>query len=339
MSAQTLVITSIFPPTAAVARFAVQPDWQVVVVADRRTPVDWHCPKVRCLTVADQRKLPYRIIPRLPWNHYARKMIGYLWAAHHGAHIIAESDDDNRPYDGWRFPPFEGEFAHVAEDRGFVNPYSLFTDEPIWPRGFPLGHLRDPGSRIDPGQLRRRRAAMGVWQALADGDPDVDAVFRLTAHHPCRFAPHDPVVLGPGTLAPFNSQNTAFHRALLPLMYLPAHVNFRVTDILRGWVAQPIMAAAGYRLGFASASVFQARNQHDFLDDFHSELPLFLETETMVAQIQAAVHPAATIADNLHAVYRALARIGAVPAAELDLLDAWLTDIHALAMPPAGAAP
>ena len=162
MSAQTLVITSIFPPTASVARFADQPNWQVVVVADRRTPVGWHCPQVHCLSVAQQQKLPYRIIPRLPWNHYARKMIGYLWAADHGAGIIAESDDDNLPYDGWRFPAFEGEFAHVAEGRGFVNPYSLFTEQPIWPRGFPLGHLRDPRSRIDAAHLSRRRAVIGV---------------------------------------------------------------------------------------------------------------------------------------------------------------------------------
>ena len=41
---------------------------------------------------------------------------------------------------------------------------------------------------------------------------------------------------------------------------IPAFVTFRFTDILRGYVAQPILQAAGYRLGFTEATVYQDRN-------------------------------------------------------------------------------
>ena len=40
-------------------------------------------------------------------------------------------------------------------------------------------------------------------------------------------------------------------------MYLPTFVTFRFTDILRSYVAQPIMWNAGYRLGFTNATVTQ----------------------------------------------------------------------------------
>ena len=44
-----------------------------------------------------QKALPYKIVQHLPWNHYARKMIGYLLAARENAALLAESDDDNLP--------------------------------------------------------------------------------------------------------------------------------------------------------------------------------------------------------------------------------------------------
>ncbi|MBL0715524.1 MAG: DUF288 domain-containing protein, partial [Desulfosarcina sp.] len=169
-----------------------------------------------------------------------------------------------------------------------------------------------------------------VWQALADDDPDVDAIYRLTTNAPCRFDRRAPVVLAAGTLSPFNSQNTAFIRDLLALMYLPAHVNFRVTDILRSYVAQPIMWAAGYRLGFTGPTVRQVRNEHDFMDDFRSELPLYLEAEAMIAGIRAAVRSGDSVSDNLHHVYRQLAGQGVVGEEEIALVEAWLDDVAGL---------
>ncbi len=327
---QAVVMTSIYGPGESVRRFADLPDWQLVVVADRKTPPGWQQAGTRFISTDEQRRLPFKIIGVLPWNHYARKMIGYLWAAREGARLIAESDDDNRPEKGWGFPAFEGDFQTVPPGGGFVNIYSLFSDQAIWPRGLPLGRIRDRAAQLEGEALETRHARIGVWQALADDDPDVDAIYRLTSNAPCRFEQREPVVLAPGSLSPFNSQNTAFHRALLPLMYLPAHVNFRVTDILRSYVAQPIMWAAGYRLGFTSATVDQVRNAHDFMDDFRSELPLFLDAEAMTAAIGEAVRAGDAIADNLHRAYAHLTAKGFAGPDEMPLIDAWLEDVTAL---------
>ncbi len=327
---RSIVITLIFAPGEAVRRFAALRDWPLVVVADRKTPRDWQLDGACFLSVEEQIALPFRIVAALPWNHYARKMIGYLWAAREGAELIAESDDDNLPQADWTFPAFAGDYPQVPPDCGFVNVYSLFSDQVIWPRGLPLARIRDEAAQISWDTLETRHTRIGVWQALADDDPDVDAIYRLTSNAPCRFERRPPVVLAEGSLSPFNSQNTAFRKELLPLMYLPAHVNFRVTDILRSYVAQPIMWAAGYRLGFTGPTVRQERNVHDFMDDFRSELPLFLEAENMMAVIGAAVRAGATVGDNLHRVYTQLVGKGFVGAEEMTLVDAWLEDVTAL---------
>ena len=257
-------------------------------------------------------------------------MIGYLWAARAGARLIAESDDDNLPKADWSFPAFTGAFDQTPIDRGFINIYSLFSTQAIWPRGLPLTRIRDRVAIVPPDTLVRRPCEIGVWQALVDDDPDVDAIYRLTANAPCRFDRRPPVVLARGTLSPFNSQNTAFRRDLLALMYLPAYVNFRVTDILRSYVAQPVMWAAGYQLGFTGPTVRQARNTHDLMADFRSELPLYTQAEAMLAVIRAAVRPGDAIADNLHRVYAALVQQKMVGAEEMPLVDAWLEDVAEL---------
>lgn len=330
---RAVVITSIFAPGEAIRRFAALRDWQLVVVADRKTPAAWQHAGARFLSVEAQRKLPFKTAAALPWNHYARKMIGYLWAAREGARLIAESDDDNLPAADWAFPAFEGAFLQTPAHRDFINIYTLFSDQVIWPRGLPLARIRDRAADLTRNELEKKHCRIGVWQALADDDPDVDAIYRLTANQACHFERRPPVVLAEGTLSPFNSQNTAFARDLLALMYLPAHVNFRVTDILRSYVAQPVMWAAGYRLGFTGPTVCQIRNAHDFLEDFRSELPLYLEAEAMVAVIKAAVRAGDTVGDNLHRVYAQLVRQGMVGPDEMVLVDAWLEDVAGLSGP------
>lgn len=330
MTQNTVILTSINPPTPAVRQFAALPDWDVLVIGDLKTPHDWHCPAVHFVSADRQKRLPFKIVQYLPWNHYARKMIGYLLAAQEGAVLLAESDDDNLPEDHWQFPELAGRYEQIPAGRDVVNIYSLFTRQPIWPRGFPLTRITAPESILDPATLTSQSARIGIWQALADDDPDVDAIYRLTSNKPCQFTRRRPVVLPPQTFSPFNSQNTAFRRELLPLMYLPALVNFRVTDILRSYVAQPILWAAGYRLGFLGPTVRQARNAHDLQADFASELPLYRNVERILSLVNEPVQPDDSISDNLYNVYRHLARRGIVKEAELDLLTAWLDDIAAL---------
>ena len=322
------VITSIFAPTEAVRSFAAMRGHRLIVVGDRKTPEPWSCPGAEYLSVRDQESSAHAVAALLPWNHYCRKMLGYLRAIELGAEVIVDTDDDNIPKPEWGFPGFDGEFERVAAGRGFVNVYRLFTDQRIWPRGLPLDRVLgrdDPADGVARGQSR-----VGVWQGLADGDPDVDAVYRLTSDEPCTFRRRAPVVLGAGTLSPYNSQNTAIRRELFSLLYMPVHVTFRFTDILRGLVAQPIMASLGYELGFTDATVVQRRNPHDYMKDFVSEIPMYEHAARVPGIVAGALAPDMPVGDALVAAYEALCRAGIVPPEELPALAAWLRDCDAL---------
>lgn len=325
-----IVITSIFPPTPAVIEFSKKVGHQLIVVGDKKSPSLWEVPGVTYLSIADQEASKFALKTKLPFNHYGRKMIGYLHAIQAGAEIIVDTDDDNIPYEDWQFPPNEGTFLTSPANKGFVNVYKSFTSHHIWPRGYPLDLVLNDEHNLQENELYLQSAAIGFWQGLADGDPDVDAIYRLVDNKEVFFGKRLPIVLDAGTLCPFNSQNTAVRSELFPLLYLPAFVSFRFTDILRGLVAQPIMWAHGYRLGFTQATVIQVRNPHDYMRDFESEIPCYLHPNRVIAAVSRVVDTTVTVEQNLRSAYRELANDGIVSPEELELLDLWLADLVTL---------
>lgn len=320
-----IVITSIFPPTEAVAAFAQQTDYQLVVVGDRKSPIPWEHPGVEYLSVARQEAMEFQLARVMPYNHYCRKMLGYLWSIQQGADFIVDTDDDNIPKENWHFPALEGRYEILPPDLGFVNVYGLYTEMKIWPRGLPLRLINAPS--LHEGLLSEAPCRVGIWQGLADEDPDVDAIYRLVSDVPCTFRDRAPLVLPSGTLSPFNSQNTMIRKELFPLLYLPSHVTFRFTDILRGFVAQPLMWQAGYQLGFLPATVVQKRNPHDYMRDFVSEIPMYEHTERVIPVVSDAISASSGLPENLWRAYDALRREGIVPEKEMEPLEAWLKDL------------
>lgn len=316
-----IVITSIFLPTEAIEKFAKLKDWTVIVVGDKKTAADWNYPGVTYLSPEGQQEVAGKFAGLLPWNSYTRKNIGYLYAISQGARVIYETDDDNIPLDNWVNEPEFCTNADLLKDAAFVNIYSYFTDKKVWPRGIPLRCVL--GAEI-PKLAAGKNLKVGVWQFLADGDPDVDAIYRLTNNTPIYFKWREPLVLDQNTCCPFNSQNTYFCKEVFPLLYLPSTVTFRFTDILRGLVAQPVLWAAGYHLGFAGATVLQKRNPHDYLKDFESEIPCYLQAEKVVQIAKQAVSSERSISENLMSVYRALSSKGVVSENELEILSSWL---------------
>lgn len=207
-----IVITSINDPTQAVKEFSAMEDWQVIVVADLKTPNDWQLEGAKLLTVEEQKTLPFETAKLSPWNHYARKNLGYLYAISQGADLIYETDDDNLPYPTWQnsFPTSATtEAATYAEGEKYRNVYSYFTEARVWPRGFPLAEVARAEANAPATESRQiSRAHAPILQGLADLEPDVDAIYRLTVGGQIKFAKKKPLFLNPGTYCPFNSQNT-----------------------------------------------------------------------------------------------------------------------------------
>lgn len=327
MKNRYIIITSIFPPNEAIRAYSKFKDYQLVVVGDKKSPTGWKCENVIYLSPEDQDKLGFNVLKLLPWNHYCRKMVGYLYAIKHGAEIIVDTDDDNIPLDNWYEPAFEGKFLRTKPDGGFINIYCHFSNEFVWPRGYPLRYILE---HKPTGELEEAQTRIGVWQFLANGDPDVDAIYRLVINKIITFKDEPAFVLNKGTLSPFNSQNTFFTKEAFPLLYLPSFVTFRFTDILRGLVAQPLLWSANLHLGVGPATVRQDRNPHDYLKDFESEVPVFLNTEKTVDVSRQAINQNHDLLTNLVSVYKALAQNKIASSDELELLEAWVKDISNL---------
>lgn len=321
-----IVITSIYEATEAVKEFAKIRSHQLIVVGDHKTPNNWRYNHVIFLSIADQKRMDFEIVKTLPFNHYCRKMIGYLWAIENNAEFIVDTDDDNIPKSNWAFPEMTGVFDLIPSNKGFINIYQLYTNQKIWPRGLPLNLITK--DYLLEKTITQEKCKIGVWQGLADEDPDVDAIYRLTSNELCNFKERSPVVLGEGTISPFNTQNTIIVKDLFPLMYLPTSVTFRFTDILRGLVFQPIMWLYGFKLGFVNATVTQKRNQHDYFKDFISELPMYKHCENIIEIVTKSISSSNTITDNLHYAYHSLLKHSIVDDKEMITLDAWLNDVN-----------
>jgi len=74
-------------------------DWQVILVADLKTPKDWHCENVILLTVEEQKSLPFETVNLFPITTTPERI--YLYAIMQGADLLYETDDDNIPYEFW----------------------------------------------------------------------------------------------------------------------------------------------------------------------------------------------------------------------------------------------
>ena len=314
---KAIVITSIFPPTPAISEFSKKAGWNLIVVGDKKTPAGWKHEGVTYLSPEDQDKEFEEISKSIPWNNYARKIIGYKYAIRAGSEYIADSDDDNVPFENWGVIN-QCRSTVPSEHLKIVNVYKHFSKQNIWPRGYPL--------ELVTSELDCDFEKIGIWQGLVDGDTDVDAIYRLTSNKTVKFDSEGPVVLSQGSFCPINSQNTIFHKDLFPLMYLPSTVTMRFTDILRGYVAQIIAWQYKYKVCFLPPSAFQKRNDHNYLKDFEQELPFLTKATSIINLIEKSTKNDVTLIENLRLVYRSLVKEKIVEEKELKYLDIWLND-------------
>jgi hypothetical protein len=333
MSRTFAVVTTIQPPTPSMERLAraLAPEGiPLLAVGDRKGPAAFELAGAELVPLAAQASLPFRLAPLLPVGHYARKNLGYLLAIARGAERIYETDDDNAPLAGWWPRPLRVEGARLARGDGWLNVYRLFGGgDLLWPRGLPLDRIRAGAGDAVSGPVDLDAP---VQQGLADGSPDVDAIWRLVLDRDVRFGPGAPVALAPGTYCPFNSQTTWWWPEAFPLLYLPSFCSFRMTDIWRSFVAQRCLWELGRSLVFHPAEVIQERNPHRLMRDFEDEVSGYLGNEAIARLLDGLpLRPGpGALAENVRACWAALVRAGHVGEGELPLVEAWLGDLAAL---------
>lgn len=279
------VITTINNPTKGIKKIAAlakQKNVKLVVVGDRKTKPDWSYENVTYLNLVDQSEAFPEFSTLAPNDHYSRKNLGYLFAIRHGAQIIIETDDDNIPEDNFFDHSLNVDKVEMVGTHRWINVYKHFSNEKIWPRGNPLNETENLGETVE-----WVSEDFPIQQYLADGDPDVDAVYRMLNKTALTFERRQPLCLANESWCSFNSQNTFFHKSFFPCLYLPSFVSFRMTDIWRSFVAQFVLKSQRKKMLFGNATVFQERNKHDLIEDFKQEIDGYVNNNSIIEHLNA----------------------------------------------------
>jgi hypothetical protein len=285
-----IVVTTINNPTKQLDKLAEEKEFKLVVVADLKTDKSWsHGKKSVYLDVNTQKNLNYSSFQTTPFNSYTRKNIGYLYAIQNGARFIYDTDDDNQPIlnliDYFDFDEYKQELEYDLDSPGVINPYAHFGQPTIWPRGFPLSAIN---KRLYNDYVSMLRPTSIIQQSVVNGDPDVDAIFRLTKtldykRIDIKFDDSSPTVRIPlYKITPFNSQNTLFHYKAFWALYLPSTVSFRLTDIWRSYWCQRLIWMLDSTVSFLGPNAYQLRNSHSYLSDYKQEKEMYLKTEDLI---------------------------------------------------------
>ena len=105
-----------------------------------------------------------------------------------------------------------------------------------------------------------------------------------------------------------------------------------MTDIWRSFIAQKIAWANGWSILFHEPTVWQDRNEHNLMKDFSQEIDGYLKNREICETLEALeLEPGKDkLMDNMRKCYSSLVNISVMPAEELNLLDAWLSDLESL---------
>lgn len=272
-----IVTTTINSPTTATLKFcqlAEQNNWKFVIVGDIKTPHQEYqklCEQNKCVVYLhpnDQDILYPELSKVVGWKTIQRRNIGFVYAYQSGANIIATVDDDNIPYDDWGKNLLVGKTCEVYEYKNrlcnYFDPFSITNQKHLWHRGFPIEHLN---SKNDIELLRKQSIFCSIQADFWDGDPDIDAICRLTSKPLVKFDKFEPFFTRQP--APFNSQNTFLHRSVFPYYSVWPSVG-RMDDIWAGYSLRSVLDK-NKQIVYCPPSVYQERNPQDLVKNLENE--------------------------------------------------------------------
>ena len=356
------VVTTISPaPTTAILELASQrPDITVIVIADKKSPTAWNNipSNIQYVSVEEQTRL-YSMQFMPPWNHFGRKNVGYLEALKSGACFMWDFDDDNillNTTDGvlnmanlhrWARTTMEAAASNEpnAISSVWVNLMPIMGNSRfIWPRGSPLEPLQQNTTFLPTlkaltpcKEMKNAHAGcvaigpqcscLGLLSTLAQGNPDLDAIQRLTTSSDVDFKRElgSFVALGERTTASHNAQATLISRAAIILGMLPMTVHGRVSDIWRSVIFNRLSELYGLRVAVTSGTVEHIRNPHSFLGDLDAEQPLYAQANVL-GSILFTWEPTdkASVGLTIWELYVFLFEVGVVEAADVVFAEQWV---------------
>jgi hypothetical protein len=284
---KVIVTTTIHRPSEATRRFSLRKDWTFIIVGDMQTPHDLYHElemehgNVMYLSPAMQEKKYKELSDAIGWKKIQRRNIGFVEAFRLGADIIATVDDDNIPYEDWGSDILVGREVEVdlyePRERVF-DPLSVTQARLFWHRGFPIELLQKRLEVEYKGKVRRK---VLVQADLWDGDPDIDALARLSFRPIVRYSDiHAPYCSN--KIAPFNSQNTFLSREVLPFYAVLPYVG-RMDDIWGSYILQHFFPDS---VIYNRASVYQERNEQDLITNLEREIVGYRNTLKLIDNLE-----------------------------------------------------
>lgn len=283
---KSIITTTINAPTKATLKFceiAVEKHWQFIIVGDQKTPHEEYeqlCNRfgknIIYLSPTDQEEKYTELSNIIGWKTIQRRNIGFVYAYNIGSSIIATVDDDNIPYDNWGDNLLVGRDVEVDlyknKYHDYFDPFSVTNQNHLWHRGYPI-ELLDIKNSID--LIGTTKIQVLVQADFWDGDPDIDAICRLTKKPLVKFNTFAPFT----TLsnAPFNTQNTFLHRSIFPHFSVWPEVG-RMDDI---WASYYLRQKYN-NIVYCPASVYQERNPQDLVKNLENECVGYRHTKTFV---------------------------------------------------------
>lgn len=267
-----IVTTTINKPTEATLKFCQKSDWNFVIAGDTKTPeqdyseLEKTYSNVKYLSPEEQDALYPKLSKLIGWKTIQRRNIGFLYAYHNGADVLATVDDDNIPYDNWGqnlLVNREVICDYYETENEVFDPLSVTNYNYLWHRGFPIEFLQIKNNVVYKGKHKRK---VLIQADLWDGDPDIDAMARLTYKSLVKFNVTQPYF--GNKVSPFNSQNTFISREVIPYYTVLPFVG-RMDDIWSSYLVQTIFKE---NLVYAPASVYQDRNKQDLITNLEREV-------------------------------------------------------------------
>lgn len=299
-----IVTTTIYSPTKATKMFVEKKDWFFIIVGDLKTPHEYYYElekqhsNVKYLSPEYQEKNYKELSDAIGWRKIMRRNIGFVEAYKMGAEILATIDDDNIPYDNWGEDIYVGREITLDLYEPKLNVFdalSVTNGNDTWHRGYPIQYLQERHLVEYKGKTKRK---VLIQADLWDGDPDIDAMARLTKKPLYKLNVTEPYCST--TIAPFNSQNTFVAREVIPYYSVLPHVG-RVDDIWGGYIAQHFFPES---LIFNRATVYQERNTQDLFKNLQDEIFGYRNTVNFIKDLDNFMNYLPDEAKHFYEVYR-----------------------------------
>tara|TARA_Y100000004_G_C8955842_1_gene430762 strand:- start:3107 stop:4024 length:918 start_codon:yes stop_codon:yes gene_type:complete len=279
-----IITTTINSPTIATKKFAEiakRDDWTLVVVGDTKTPHSEY-EKINCvyLSPEKQENINKELSDTIGWRSIQRRNLGLVFAYQQGADIVATIDDDNIPYDNWGQNVVVGQEIECdlySPNNNVFDPLSVTNTTQIWHRGYPIELL---GQRHEVEYKGKTKRKVLVQADLWDGDPDIDAMARLTMKPIVKYNIGQPYCSN--RIAPFNSQNTFLAREVIPYYTVLPHVG-RMDDIWGSYILQHYFPDS---VIYNKASVYQDRNVQDLITNLEKEIIGYRNTYKLINDLE-----------------------------------------------------